>query len=171
MSQIERHLGQDAAVKRALVLGLLVACGGGNKGGPSDAGAIDAPAFLDAPIDAPMLPVFRNPVSLPDDQLASQALAILGALPGTTTASCNTCHGMTKQHLRYWRALADTSMTNCLTDLQVQTQDSALQMINCLRSMPDVTTSSFDPVNLGFYATAARLPWKSVRSPWDRAGG
>lgn len=158
MSQIEHHLGQDAAVKRALVVGLLVACSGGNKGGPSDA-SIDAPSFLDAPIDAPALPVFRNPVTLPDDQLAMQALGILGALPGTTAASCNTCHGMTKQHLRYWRALADTSMSKCLTDLQVQTQDSALQMINCLRSMPEVTTSSFDPINLGIYATAARLPW------------
>src|ERR1700710_1464263 len=124
MSQIEQHLGQDAAVKRALVVGSLLAwgaCGGGNKGGPSDA-SVDAPSFLDAPIDAPMLPAFRNPVSLPDDQLAMQALGILGAMPGTTTASCNTCHGMTKQHLRYWRALADTSMTRCLTDLQVQTQ-------------------------------------------------
>jgi len=159
MSQIARRLGQDAAVKRALLGLALVACGNRNKGGPSDASAIDAQVFLDAPIDAPVLPAFRNPVALPDDELAMQALGILGALPGATTASCNTCHGMTKQHLRYWRALADTSMTKCLTDLQVQTQDSALQMINCLRSMPEVTTSSFDPVNLGIYATAARLPW------------
>ena len=151
---------QSASVmNRAWVIGLVVsaACGGGH-GGSSDA-SIDS-GFQDAPIDAPALPVFRNPVSLPDDQLALQAMQILGAdVPQTSSTSCNSCHGMTRQHLSYWRALGETAMSTCLTDLQVQTQESALAMINCLRAMPDVATSDFMPQNLGIFATAARLPW------------
>ena len=52
-----------------------------------------------------MAPVFRNPVTLPDDQLATQALQILGAHVSGASATCNACHGLTRQHLRYWRAL------------------------------------------------------------------
>lgn len=142
-------------MKRALVLGLVlvIGCGGGG-GDQPDA----APA--DSSIDAPMAPVFRNPVSLPDDQLALQALQILGAqVTGTNTSSCNGCHGMTKQHLRYWRALSDTSMTTCLTDLSVQSQDSARKMIDCMRAMPTLPDSDFDTKKLGIYATASKLPW------------
>lgn len=133
----------------ALVLG----CGGGSST-PEDAGP------QDAPIDAPVAPVFRNPVALPDDQLAVQALQILGAqVAGTNPASCSGCHGMTKQHLRYWRALSDTTMTSCLTDLSVSTQASAVHMIDCLRAMPTLPDSDFATTKVGIYATAARLPW------------
>ncbi|CAN5919029.1 hypothetical protein BH11MYX3_BH11MYX3_28150 [soil metagenome] len=104
--------------------------------------------------------MFRNPVALPDDQLATQALQLLGAqVSGANTSSCNGCHGMTKQHLRYWRALSDTSMTTCLTDLSVSSQQSARQMIDCMRSMPTLPDSDFATKKLGIYATAARLPW------------
>ena len=141
------------------MIGLVVAACGNSHGAQSDA-SIDAATVVDAPIDAPALPVFRNPVDLPDDQLAMQAMQILGAdVPGASTTSCNSCHGMTRQHLSYWRALGETSMSTCLTDLQVTTQDSALAMINCLRTMPELSTSDFQPQKLGIFATAARLPW------------
>ena len=147
-------------MKRAVILVVLAACGSNHGSSNTDAANADTSTFLDAPSDAPSLPVFRNPVALPDAQLALQAMQILGAeVPSASTTSCNECHGMTRQHLAYWRALGETAMSTCLTDLQVTTRASALAMINCLRVMPDVATSDFQPQNLGIFATAARLPW------------
>src|SRR4051812_17773761 len=144
------------AMKRALVLGLVLVIGCGGSGGGDQPDA--APA--DSSMDAPVLPVFRNPVNLPDDQLALQALQLLGAqVSGTNTSSCNGCHGVTKQHLRYWRALSDTAMTTCLTDLFVSSKESAIQMIDCMRAMPTLAESDFDTKKLGVFATAAKLPW------------
>ncbi len=144
------------AMRHAIVLGMVLAtgCGGGGSSDAPDAGPADSS------IDAPTLPVFRNPVNLPDDQLAAQALQLLGAdVPGASTTSCNGCHGMTKQSLRYWRALSDTSMTSCLTDLNVSSQQSALQMIDCMRSMPTLSTSDFSTKKVGIFSTASTLPW------------
>jgi hypothetical protein len=101
------------------------------------------------------------------DQLAHQALTILGATDGGT--ECNACHGLTRQHLRYWRALTDTSMSSCLTDLAVSSQQSAQQMIDCLRAMPTVAASDFAVQHLGVAAAAARLPW--FRFTFERAYG
>lgn len=114
-------------------------------------------AAVDAAIDAPVAPVFRNPVNLPDDQLAQQALAILN--PASPSAECNGCHGMTRQKISYWRALSDTAMSSCLTDLSLATQESAQQTIDCLRAMPELQTSDFSVKKLGVYSTAVRLPW------------
>src|SRR5689334_19509087 len=121
-------------MRRLLVLAL-IGCGSHHADKLPDAAPMPDVA-IDAPIDAPTLPVFRNPVNLPDDQLASQALQILGAT-GTNSQTCKQCHGVTRQYLRYWRALTDTTMSTCLTDLQVTTQQSAQQMIDCLRMMPN----------------------------------
>src|ERR1700690_2773053 len=108
---------------RRAILVLLVACGGGHHSNPDARRVIPdgPPEFLDAGIDAAVLPVFRNPVSTPDTQLATQALQLLGAnVPSAQTHSCNSCHALTRQQLRYWRALGDTAMSTCLTDLNVQ---------------------------------------------------
>src|SRR5258706_4019818 len=141
-------------MRRALLLGMLFACGS-NHATPD---ARDAFQPQDAPTDAPMLVPFRNPVSLPDDQLALQALQIMGAdVPNAQPAECNQCHALTRQHLRYWRALGESAMTNCLTDLNVTSPDSARTMLNCLRAMPTVETSAFQVKKLGIYASAARL--------------
>jgi hypothetical protein len=113
----------------------------------------------DASPDAPVAPVFRNPVSLPDDQLAMQALQILGAQVSGAADACNGCHGLTRQRIRYWRALSDTAMAQCLTDLSISDPASAQKMIDCTRAMPDVQVSDFQTQKLGIYATATRLPW------------
>jgi hypothetical protein len=133
---------------------VLAACGGGS-------GGSDGPPAADAgPADAnPNVPVFRNPVDLPDDQLALQALQILGAnVPGHDTR-CNGCHPLTRSHIRYWRTLSDTAMADCLTDLGVGSMATAHQMIDCTRSDPSNPTSNFSTPKLGVYASAARLPW------------
>ena len=121
-------------MRRAIVLCILVGCGG------SHAADLDAALGGDAPrmIDARVAPVFRNPVPLPDEELAPQALAILGADVAGATPTCSGCHGLTRQQLRYWGALSDTALTQCLTDLAVTSPASAQQMIACMRTMPAV---------------------------------
>lgn len=105
----------------------------------------------DVGIDAPVAPVFRNEVTLPDGELATAAMGILG--------TCEGCHGITRQRVRYWRALSDESLTRCLTDLSVSDETSARRMIDCTRSMPDVPAADFETKRLGIYATATHLPW------------
>jgi hypothetical protein len=146
---------------RRLILVLLVACGGGHHSNPDAPPIPDGPhEFLDAGVDAAILPVFRNPVTTNDGVLAIQALQLLGAnVASAQTHSCNSCHALTRQQLRYWRALGDTAMSTCLTDLNVQSQQSAQQMIDCLRMTPSNPTSNFLTQKLGIYASAGRLPW------------
>lgn len=133
-----------------LVLWGAVGCGGSS----------DSPDAA-PPVDAWPVPVFRNPLpQATDAELATQSLQILGAaVQGAVPQSCNGCHGVTKQKLRYWRALSDTSLTSCLTDLAPTDPAVALSMINCVREMPAIDTSDYKAKNLGIYATAAKLPW------------
>ncbi|MDB4955330.1 MAG: putative glycoside hydrolase [Myxococcales bacterium] len=146
-------------MRRALLVILVVsACGKTNSNSP-DAAPDSPDPYQDAAADAPALPAFRNPVTLPDDQLALQALQILGANVQGAAQECNSCHGMTRQHLRYWRALSDTSMSNCLTDLSVSSEQSARTMLDCMRSIPTNPASDYQVQKLGVFATAAKLPW------------
>ena len=105
-------------MRRLVVVIAIAGCGNPHEATPD--------AFV-PPIDAPMAPVFRNPVNLPDDQLATEALKILGANISGASLNCDGCHGMTRQRLSYWRALSDVAMEKCLTDMSVATTESALQ--------------------------------------------
>ncbi len=114
----------------------------------------------DASTDAPTAPVFRHPVALADDELALQALQLLGAeVPGARSSSCGSCHGLTHQRLRYWGALSDTALATCLTDLEVTSSESAREMIDCTRAMPSQPDTDFETRKLGIFSTAAELPW------------
>jgi hypothetical protein len=127
------------------------ACGGGSES-PIDAAPPD--------VYIPPAPALRNPVDMSDEELATRALQLLGAgVAGAKASSCNECHGMTKARLQYWRTLSEDSLSSCLTDLSVSSQESARTMIDCLRMLPTVPTSDFSAVKLGIYASATRLPW------------
>lgn len=143
-------------MRRALLLVLVLGCGGGSSKTPDAAPLPDSPPEPDAEIDAAITPVFRNQVTMPDSELATRALQIMGAPISGAQQNCNDCHGLTRQNLRYWRTLSDTSMTSCFTDLAVTTQDSAKAMIECMRSMPG---GDFETKKLGIFSTAVNLPW------------
>jgi hypothetical protein len=102
-----------------------------------------------------LAPAFRTPhPEISDADLAMQALAILGAPEaGATTPYCNDCHSLSRGRIRYWRAMSDEVMTNCLTDLSVVSDASAASMIACLGG--DAITTG----DLGVWSTAAGLGW------------
>jgi len=130
--------------RAALIVACACACGDNRAGGDARDAA----------------PVFRHPLSLPDDELARQSLQILGAdVPGAKAVSCNGCHGLTTQRLRYWGRLADKALATCLTDFDVSTRDAARAQLDCLRAMPSSPTSDFQTRKLGGFASAAHLPW------------
>ena len=132
---------------------VLAACGDDGAGGP-DAGPPDA-----GPPDAAVPPAFRNPVDLPDDVLAMQALQLLGADVKGAETNCGVCHGLTRARLQDWETLSEISMSDCLTNLTVTDRDEAVGMVNCMRGNPGDVDSPFSPAKIGFYATAAHLDW------------
>jgi hypothetical protein len=146
-------------MRRALVLLLALGCGGDKDFNPDP--TEPPPDEPGPPPPAPVVvPAFRNPVEMLDDELALRALKILGAnVEGASSTSCNQCHNLTRQELRSWRALSDTALSECLTDLAVPAPASARTMIDCLRAMPAVGTSDFQARKLGIYAAGVRLPW------------
>jgi hypothetical protein len=110
-------------------------------------------------VDAEVVPAFRNPVALPDPELALAALQILGADVPDRDNRCNGCHALTRAHLRFWRSLSDTAMADCFTDLGVQSTASAQTMIDCFRAKPSNPSAQFMTPKLGVYASAANLAW------------
>jgi hypothetical protein len=137
---------------RSLALSLLgslaLAACGGDGGGGGDAGpSVDA---APPPTDAPVVPAFRNPVDLPDAELAPQALALI-------EASCEDsgCHDITRQRLRYWRGLADQSLAGCLTDLTASAPEKSREMLDCTR----LASKRFAPKSLGVIASGGNLAW------------
>ena len=123
------------------------------------AGCSDSPAAPpDAAPDAAVAPVFRNPVTLGDDELAQQALQIIGKLPAPNSAPCKSCHTMTRAMLTSWQASTAASLANgCFSDLTIATTESALAMIDCMRKMPG--SPDFSAKQVGVLSTGAELPW------------
>jgi len=142
-------------------------CGGddddddGDVGGQPDASSdgADVDAAVDAGIDAGAIPLFRNPVDMPDEALGTAVLQQFGAPVDGAQTNCNTCHGMTQENLRFWSVLSERALSQCLTDLAPTDAETARTMIDCLRADPTDAGSVFRPEKLGIYATGAHLPW------------
>jgi len=125
----------------------LAACGGDDTADGPDANPNVAPKF-------------RNPLpDVADDELALHALQLLGGPVQGADDNCNACHGLTRARLRAWKDLSDDAMSDCLTDLAVDTPAAAVPMIDCMRNNPSQVASPFDPARLGIYATGAGLEW------------
>ncbi|AKF10058.1 hypothetical protein [Sandaracinus amylolyticus] len=142
---------------------------GATDSGASDAGSPDSGSF-DAGTDAGMpdagppdsgvhdpAPPFRNPVALPDAELATEALRILGAPQAGGSGSCASCHSMTRARIREWQAMTDFAWGACFTDLEVRTVASARAVVDCLRE--GAATDEYEADAVGVLAGAARLDW------------
>jgi hypothetical protein len=132
-----------------LVVAMLAASGCGGGGGGND-GPDATP--IDAAVDAAIPPAFRNPVTLPDLELAQMASALLGQ---GSAEMCDACHGLTRSYLRNWDAMTDAGEAACLTDLAPTTPAAAMTIVNCLRESDDL----WHPGRIGIYATGAGLQW------------
>ncbi len=153
------RLLSHAPATSLLALGLAAACGGGNNN-PDDEGDVSDGSDNNgpdagAPDAAPTTPLLRNPVDLADDQLALEALRLLGADVDGATGTCGDCHGVTQATIRSWSGMTETSAENCLTDLDIGSVASAQAMVACFRNNSD----NFSPRKLGVWSTGARLPW------------
>ncbi|MBK9034141.1 MAG: hypothetical protein IPL61_23250 [Myxococcales bacterium] len=143
---LPRPLSLAALALASLTLGTL-ACGGGGEQ-TVDARVIDAAP----PIDAPMLPPFRNPVDLADLPLAQMAVARLGVGPRD---ACDTCHALTRERFQSW--LTETRAADaCIPATTPTTPAEGVAILECLR---DATTGQWAPGKLGIYTTAAGLEY------------
>jgi len=141
----------------AAAIVVISACsgGGGSSEAPADAGVPDA--FVP---DAAIAPALFNPRDdLSDQDLAVQALDLLGSGSDPSEDNCENCHGLTRQRLRYWRAITDTGVTGCFSDLDLTTQQAAKAAIDCMREEPADAGSLFHPENVAIFTTGAHLPW------------
>ncbi len=140
----------------ALGLFSTAACSGGSDSKTPDAGPPDA-----APLpDAAVAPVFFTPRDdLSDSDLAEQALSLMGFGADAAENNCEDCHGLTRQRMRYWRAITDTSIASCFSDLNLETQAAAREAIDCMREVPEEAGSAYHTENVAIFASGAHLPW------------
>ena len=80
---------------------------------PSDASCIwkDIPTTLGGDTGNGKL---RNPVNLPDDELAKQATTLLGMNKNAPSQECAECHAPNQTTLSDWQAKTDTATATCL---------------------------------------------------------
>lgn len=144
-----------------LAVGLSVtgACKGGGSGSP-DADIVDAgqpDAFIPDAAIAPTLFTPRD--DLGDEALAEQALALMGLGADASESNCEDCHGLTRQRMRYWRAITDTSISSCFADLDLLTSDAAQTAVDCMREAPAEAGSAYHAEHVGIFTTGAHLQW------------
>ena len=129
--------------------------------GPPDGGAEDrrdAGSHSDdaGPPDAghELAPIFRNPVSLDDEELAMQALRLMGAPEAGGSGSCADCHAITRQNIRHFWDLTNTAWYICLADRELSTRAIAQGTSGCFQD-----SELYSASKLGVFATGANLPW------------
>lgn len=106
-------------------------------------------------------PPFRTEVDMADDDLALRALQIVGAdVEGTVDrGKCGKCHALTEGSLGRWNTLTNGVLDECLTDLAVTSQASAVAMIECVRDRALGSSGNFDTPSVGFWAAGANRDW------------
>jgi hypothetical protein len=125
---------------------------GGSGGGGGDGGS--APS--DWPTPAPAL---RNPVDMPDADLAYQSLLLMGVGKlGATTTTCTECHDINNGLLEMWRSQTDAAVASCFADPTLPTREAAEAVALCMRMKANETSPFYTP-KLGIYSAAAKLPW------------
>jgi hypothetical protein len=130
-----------------------IGCGPGPRVGDPD-GNPDHDAA--PPVDAETAPVLYNPVAMPDDALAQEALRRLGAPIAGALQRCQSCHALTNAHLRSWGTQSDAAFP-CLTAVDLSSQASALQGIACLEAQSQ--WGIVEARGLGIWTMAGRLAW------------
>ncbi len=159
-------------LSRSLALASFVALAGCD-GDPDADGGLGGDASLDASTDAgtdagydagfdagpELAPTFRNPVDLPDDELATAALRLMGG-----SGSCGDCHALTRPNIRHFWDLTDAAWRDCFADLDLLTTEAAQAALACLGA-----DARFTPNRAGVFSTGAGFEW--FRFAFRRAYG
>lgn len=176
MSDLRSWLQGRALTGLGSTLSILLALAGCSDDGGNGTPAIDAslpdgmtpdamlpdamlPDAMMMPDAMPVAPAFRTQLLLGDDIIATASLQLMGSPAVGADPNCNDCHALTRQSLRYWRALSDEAMRTCLTDLAIETPESARTMIDCLRDDPGDPMGNFQPKKLGIFTTGVDNEW------------
>ena len=135
--------------------GAAIIDGGGGGQSPGGAGGGG-----DADSDIGPSPALRDALTLADDDLAEQALELMGSSAVGGSGSCSSCHALGRPTLTRWSRLSDAFATDCLDDTQLSSVDEVDATLACFRSHAQ-TRDAFAPADFGIYAAAAHLPWFS----------
>lgn len=122
----------------SLALVALPACQGPGNGPP--------------PVRDPAPPLYTES-TLPDDELAMEALRLLGSSHAGGTESCSMCHGISRRLVHTWAEQTQVVLDGCLADLEVATDASATDMVACLHG----PTPMYRAANASIFAAAAHL--------------
>lgn len=114
-------------------------------------------------------PALRSPSTLADEELAREALGIMGSAVVGAEGSCRTCHSLGRPTLTRWSQQTREFTSACLTDPTLADQASVDEMLDCFRGRAGSSASSFVAASFGVYSAAAHLPWFSF--VFERADG
>lgn len=114
-------------------------------------------------------PPLRNPAAQSDEELARNALRLMGSAVVGADGSCRACHSLGRPTLTRWSQLTRQFASACLEDDALTDQAAVDGMLDCFRGRAGSSTSSFAPASFGIYSTAAHLPWFAF--VFEHAGG
>ncbi len=104
-------------------------------------------------------PPLRNPVSLPDAELAQQALGLLGSAAVGASGSCRSCHSLGRPTLTRWSQLTQELSGDCLAQPALAERADVDAMFECLRERSGKPAARFSAESFGIYAAGLHLPW------------
>lgn len=105
-------------------------------------------------------PALVAPIALDDEQLAREALTLMGSSAVGASGSCASCHVLGRPTLTHWQQLTRAFADACLQDTELPDSAAVDETYACFESHASgaagLSTSDF-----GIYSAAAHLPWFS----------
>jgi hypothetical protein len=114
----------------------------------------------DEPAEDGSSPLLRDAIALPDDQVAREALRVLGSSAVGADGSCRDCHTLGRPTLTRWSSLTEAFAGDCLADPTLANDADADAMLACFQSHAKAP-GALVPADFGIYAAATHLRWFS----------
>jgi hypothetical protein len=137
------------------VFGVLAACG--------DEAIITEPepgGVGDGPTEDGSSPALRRNVALSDDEVALEALRVLGSSAVDGEGSCRNCHTLGRPTLTRWATLTEAFARACLGDTTLANDAEAGAMLDCFQRHAEAPATLVSS-DFGIYSAATHLPWFS----------
>jgi hypothetical protein len=104
-------------------------------------------------------PGLRDGVALTDDELAHQALTLMGSAAVGAAGSCSSCHSLGRPTLTRWQGLTDEFSAACLSQPSLPDVAAVDAMLACFQA--HAQPEPLSPPAFGIYSAATHLPWFS----------